>query len=249
MIIADPRNPRASELRDALLERIPEQELPTDLHLVFGGDGFMLHTIAAHGFDDTYLGLNAGHLGFLMNEAHNLELVATMLRERAFKVHAYPLLEATVHSPDGRTQHAVAVNDLYVQRDSGQTARLSLAIDGHEVVDSLVADGVVFATALGTTAYTFSAGGTPCHPEIPILAVTPICPHQPRLSPFILPARKQAQILVQVPERRPVRAVADGRDLGLVTRVEVGVGEKTVRLAYAADHDFTSELVRKIIHP
>lgn len=249
MILADPRNPRAGELRNALLQLIPERELPSDIHLVFGGDGFMLHTIADHGFDDTYLGLNAGHLGFLMNEAQELEQVADMLRTRAFKVHAYPLLEAVVHGPDGSTQHAVAVNDLYVQRDSGQTARLTLAIDGHKVVDSLVADGVVFATALGTTAYSFSAGGTPCHPEIPILAVTPICPHQPRLSPFILPARKQAQVDVQVPERRPVRAVADGRDLGLVTHVEVGVGERTVRLAYAASHDFTSELVRKIIHP
>ena len=81
-----------------------------------------------------------------------------------------------------------------------------------------------------------------------MIAVTPICPHQPRLSPTVLPATARSIVDVQMPTRRPVRAVCDGREVGHVRRVEVATsGEAT--LAFLEGHDFTSRLIRKLLHP
>jgi NAD+ kinase len=156
-------------------------------------------------------------------------------------------LEAEIATVDGQTRRDIAVNDVYLERSTGQTARLRLTIDGHPVVESLVADGVILATALGSTAYSFSAGGAPAHPEVPILCVTPICPHLPKLSPFILPIDAVARAEVLVPDRRPVRAVADGRAVEAVAAVTVRRAAQPVRIAWFAGHDPTSTLVHKIV--
>ena len=132
---------------------------------------------------------------------------------------------------------------------SGQTARLQLIVDGELVVETLVSDGIVFSTALGSTAYTYSAGGPVCHPTLDVLAVTPICPHKPRLAPFALPATAKVDIVVQKGAYRPVRAVADGRDTNHVSSVHLALGSEKVQLAYFLDHNFTSLMVRKILHP
>ena len=140
-----------------------------------------------------------------------------------------------------------AMNDVYLERSTGQTARISLAIDGHHVVDQLSADGLILATALGSTAYSFSAGGTPCVPSLPVMCVTPICPHKPRLSPFVLPYGARAAIEVFAPERRPVRVVIDGADHEDVRSVAVGPTEHQVRMGYLSGHDFTGQMVGKLL--
>lgn len=248
MIVHDSRNPLAVLHARALAQILDGFDLG-DQTIVIGGDGFLLHTVDRLGLDRTYIGLNAGRVGFLLNDIADVNAVGRSIREGAFRTWSFPLLQATVESPDGTTHQAAAINDLYLERASGQTARLSLSVDGAEVVDPLVADGVIIATALGSTAYTFSAGGPPCHPSLRVLTVTPICPHQPRLPPFALPPEARVRVAVQHADRRPVRAVADGRDIGPVQTVEIGYGPDHIRLGYFAHHDFTSRMVRKILRP
>src|SRR5690606_19759148 len=122
-----------------------------------------LHTVAQFGLDPTYLGLNAGHLGFLLNEVDGLDAEALVgeIRERRWTEQAFPLLEAEIHTRAGQVIVELAINDVYLERMTGQTARLGLWVDDHPTVESLVADGMIFATALGSTAYSFSAGGSP----------------------------------------------------------------------------------------
>lgn len=248
MIVADPRNPRAQRIRQRLGDLLDDLE---DLVLVIGGDGFMLHTVAQYGLDPTYLGLNAGHLGFLLNEVDGLDAEALVgeIRERRWTEQAFPLLEAEIHTRAGQVIVELAINDVYLERMTGQTARLGLWVDDHPTVESLVADGMIFATALGSTAYSFSAGGSPSHPTLRTLHVTPICPHQPRLPPFVLPDHACARVDVITPERRPVRAVADGRGTADVVSVTIGYSARSVRFAYLARHDFTRQMLKKIIHP
>jgi len=248
VIVHDERNPIAARNRTLLRAHLREHE-PDDVVIVIGGDGFLLHTIAELGHEHTYLGLNAGRVGFLLNDVDDWGLVAEHLRARSWQVHAFPLLQATCTSVDGETIRAHAVNDVYLERASGQTARLGLSVDGSQVVETLVSDGVIVSTALGSTAYNFSAGGPACHPALRVLAVTPICPHLPRLSPFALPEQSRIELEVQHPERRPVRAVADGRHVGRVQHVTIGLGNGDLRLAYLDGHDFTTRMVRKILHP
>lgn len=249
MIVTDARNPAACRLFDQLLERVPDGIPGDDLVVVIGGDGFLLRTVAENGHGPIYFGLNAGHLGFLLNDVAAWEPIVEQLLERTFQTGRFPLLQGSMTLADGSTVIDHAINDIYLERATSQTTRLELTIDDGMVVDELVADGIVFSTALGSTAYTFSAGGPACHPAMRTLVVTPICPHAPRLHPFALPATARARVDVHVHERRPVRAVADGRSVEDVVRAEVFYNGTEVKLGYLADHDFTSRMVRKILHP
>ncbi len=250
MILADPRNERALAFAAALSERLPFDRLPPDLRIVLGGDGFLLRSIAEHGLGFVYLGLNAGHLGFLLNEVdEDWDNLVSQIAGGQWREYRFPKLHAVITRQSGETAHDAAVNDVYLERSSGQTAKLSITIDGTLLQRNLTADGIILSTALGSTAYSFSAGGSPVHPELPALLVTPICPHRPKLPPVILPASVIAEVEVISPVRRPVRAVADGRAVEGVAHVLVRLSEPVVRLAYLQPHDFTRHLVRKLLEP
>jgi len=249
MIIADERNSKAQEMAQTLRGFFPDglpEGAPT---VVIGGDGFLLHVAHERGLKDTYLGLNAGYLGFLLNDVDHWDAIAHRLESGKWKAWGFRTIDAEIRCEDGSIVRERAVNDVYLERMTGQTARLQLIVDGEQVVETLASDGIVFATALGSTAYTYSAGGPVCHPTLEVLAVTPICPHKPRLAPFALPASAQVDIVVQKGKYRPVRAVADGRDTDHVQSVRLALGADKVQLAYFLDHDFTSLMVRKILHP
>lgn len=249
MFRIDPQNPRAVALGEALGALLSPDELEPGLVVVVGGDGWMLSTVREGGPERTYLGLNAGHLGFLLNDVRGPEALAAAaaaLRERRYKAELFPRLSMDAEGADGSKVQARAINDVYVERSSGHTAHLRLSIDGTQVVESMSCDGLIVATGLGSTAYSFSAGGAPSHPLVRALYVTPICPHSPRLSPFSLPAGSVVEVEVLEPEIRPARAVCDGVEQGRVRRLAVR-GADDVRLAFLEGHDFTGTLVRKIL--
>ncbi|MCB9682741.1 MAG: NAD(+)/NADH kinase [Alphaproteobacteria bacterium] len=248
MILADPRNPVAARYRDELARRLPAFD-PDDVVVVIGGDGFMLHTVAEHGLQHTYLGLNAGRIGFLMNDVEDWDAVADQLARHAWTPYTFPVLEAQLRMEDGSVRPVHAVNDVVLERSTGQTAHLVLTVDGREVVDLLVCDGIVFSTALGSTAYTFSAGGPACHPTLDLLSVTAISPHRPRLSPFLLPREASSRVDVVAAHRRPVRAVVDGTTIEGVVGADVRLDGQGVTLCWLAGHDLTTRMISKIVRP
>jgi NAD+ kinase len=250
MIVCDDKNPRALALRDALLQRLGATWLPPEpVSLVLGGDGFLLRTVASRGTGRTWLPLNGGTLGFLMNDVGDLDLVARELRETNWRVIAFPMVEATIGMTDGTTRVESAVNDAYLERMTGQAARLKLRVSGVTVVENLVADGLIFATALGSTAYAYSAGGQPMHPLLEMLQITPICPHRPKLPSVALPVDVVAEVEVEEQDRRPVRVVVDGHAVDHVARLRVRLLRDAVRFAYLAHHDFTQQLLEKVVFP
>jgi len=246
----DPRNRSAQQLRKSLAQHVDLDALPDDLCLVIGGDGWMLRCIHELGDAEegpAFLGLNRGHLGFLLNDVDDIADVARDLAESRWTIHRFPRLRMTASGPDDAPFSATAINDLYVERQTGQAAHLRICIQGISVVERLVCDGVLVATALGSTAYSFSAGGVPCHPLAQVVQLTPICPHLPRLSPIVLPIDAEITVEVLAQERRPVRAVADGVEQGTVRRVEVGPARSDVRLVFLEGHNFTRTMVRKVV--
>lgn len=217
--------------------------------VVLGGDGFLLRTVAAHDFAGTWLGMNTGNLGFLHNSVEDWHDAAAKLVAGRWRPHEFPLLETAVELREGGAMTGLAMNDVYLERATGQAARLALYVDGREVVENLVADGLIVATALGSTAYSYSAGGSPAHPLTRMLKITPICPHLPRLTAFDLPDSARVRVEVRLENRRPVRVVVDGRESEAVSAVEVWTSDQTVTLGYLEGHDFTGHLLEKIVAP
>jgi len=243
----DPKNERAMELHAELAPLVGDTLDGPDVCVVVGGDGWMLHSLAEVPGDPIFLGLNGGTLGFLLNDVKQIAATAEALRERRWQAHAFPRLALTGTTPTQETLKAQAVNDLYVERKSGQTAHLQVRVDGERVVNKLVCDGLIVSTALGSTAYNFSAGGVPSHPLVPAIQITPIAPHSPRLSPVLLPLGARITVKVLAPERRPVRAIADGLEVGEVVHMRVGRSPHDVRIAFLEGHRFTRALIRKVL--
>ncbi|MEC9390811.1 MAG: NAD kinase [Myxococcota bacterium] len=248
MICLDPQNQTAQALHARLKDRIDPTALPEDICLVLGGDGFMLETIRTQGPERVFLGINAGRVGFLLNDPEDFEATVEAIEARAWTVHTFPRLAMTARPADGGDPvSALAVNDVYLERMSGQTAHLRITIDQVDVVDRLVCDGIIASTALGSTAYHFSASGHACHPGVRAIHLTPICPHSPRLTPLTLPAEARIAFDVISPDKRPVRAVADGVGYAHVERIEIQRSDMDVRLAFLNGHNFTATLVEKIL--
>lgn len=248
MIRVNTNNPVARVLSARLKERVNFDDLPEDLCVVLGGDGFMLETIREVGASHVFLGINAGRVGFLLNDPEDFESTVEALESQLWTVHTFPRLNMRAEPSDhGAVMNALAVNDVYLERMSGQTAHLQIEIDGVRVVDRLVCDGIIASTALGSTAYHFSASGHACHPGVRAIHLTPICPHSPRLTPLTLPAEAKIAIDVIGGEKRPVRAVADGVSHPNIRRMEIQRSDVDVRLAFLEGHNFTATLVEKIL--
>ena len=245
MIRADPRNPRAQELLARLDGRLPE--LPDDLVLVLGGDGHMLAVMHEEGIGKTYLGLNCGRVGFLLNEVPELDTLIEVLEQRRWKTREVSRLKLEARTTSGKKVVDRALNDIYLERMTGQTAQLELSVDGEVLVRRMVCDGVIVSTALGSTAYALAAGGAACHFGLRCIQLTPIAPHKPRLPSIVLPNEALIEVRVHHAKRRPVRAVSDGRDHNGVESVRISKTRGRVKLAFLEGHHPTAALVRKLI--
>jgi NAD+ kinase len=120
--------------------------------------------------------MNRGSVGFLMNEYSEDDLLARINAAERAVIH--PLAMVAIDA--NRKQHrALAINEVSLLRQTRQTAKLRISIDGKVRMGELVCDGALLATPAGSTAYNLSAHG----PIIPIgaqvLALTPISAFRP----------------------------------------------------------------------
>ncbi|RME42252.1 MAG: NAD(+)/NADH kinase [Deltaproteobacteria bacterium] len=245
----NPKNPKAFMLNAFLQAHLDPERVEPDLVLVLGGDGFMLHVVRRlQAENPVFLGLNCGNLGFMLNEIPpQVEALIPIITERKYHVLEVPRIHLEAVDREGRVHEADAMNDIYLERMTGQSAHLELAIDGLTVVDCIVCDGLILATALGSTSYNFSAGGAICHPTLPVLNITPICPHSPRLTPMVFPLQTIVRIDARDHEKRKVRAVNDGVDIDDVVQITVQAARQNVKLAFFQKNDFTGRLFSKLL--
>src|SRR5256712_14074179 len=156
-----------------------ELRAASDLLVVAGGDGTIMHVIGQLGeVIKPIFGINVGSLGFLTCASSSTyrEAVECIARDRInFSQRA--LLEARVHLGDKRTSKMIALNDAVLSR--GELSRLVLLrtrVNG-EPLTEFNADGLIVATPTGSTAYSLSAGGPVLGPESGGFVIPPTFPH------------------------------------------------------------------------
>lgn len=211
----------ATELRK-LYEWHPIER--ADVIVALGGDGFMLRTL--HAMLDRHrvlpvFGMNLGTVGFLMNnwQAGLLELRL----QHAKAITVLPLrMEAT--TVDGQRFTIPAINEVSLLRETRETAKIEISVDGRVVIEELVCDGVLVSTPAGSTAYNLSAQGPILPLESSLLALTPISPFRPRRwRGAILQQKNAMSFRVLDAIKRPVSAVADQREVRDVAEVSIGI--------------------------
>jgi len=184
---------RAAGLDDrwptATLEALASQ---VDLVITFGGDGTLLAAAGAvaHSRVETpVLGVNLGRLGFLTEVARaELTVALEAVRHGHTRVEMRLLLRGRVLRRERVVADRLALNDIVVTRGSlSRMIEIDVDVD-REFVCHVKADGLIVATATGSTAYNLSAGGPIVHPTVDAVLLTPIAPHTLTNRPLVLPA-------------------------------------------------------------
>ncbi len=206
-----------------------------DIVIALGGDGFLLQTLhqgmSARAAKPVF-GMNRGTVGFLMNEFDTDDLLARVVAARAFTLH--PLL-MTATTVGGETMEWPAINEVSLLRETRQTAKIEIAIDGQVRMEELICDGVMVATPAGSTAYNLSANGPILPLQSDLLALTPISPFRPRRwRGALLPEASVIEFRVLEADKRPVSAVADQTEVRDVAHVRV-TSERRISLELLFD--------------
>ncbi|MEL7490890.1 MAG: NAD kinase [Pseudomonadota bacterium] len=213
--------PHAKETAENLRDRYGDVAVDeADVIVPVGGDGFMLETLRATMSNDTPIyGVNCGTVGFLMNNFALDGLEERIDDAEAAVIHP---LTMTVVTVDGATETARAINEVSLFRQTRQSARIQISVNGKVRMERLTCDGVLIATPAGSTAYNLSAHG----PILPInahmLALTPISAFRPRRwKGALLSHDAVVEFRALEPEIRPVSAVADNQEVRDASTVEV----------------------------
>ena len=186
-----------------------------DMVLILGGDGTLLSMadrICEAGLAVPILGVNFGSLGFLtevtLPELYpSLEAAVagrTPIEERLM------LRSTTMRGQQAFASH-IALNDVVVTRAArSRLVNLSISV-GDEFLTRVKGDGVIVATATGSTAYNLAAGGPIVHPAVEGLVITPIAPHTLTNRPIVIPSGSPVRVQPEIQERDEVYVTFDGQ--------------------------------------
>ncbi len=238
---------------DAEVARIPESDLGerVDLIVAVGGDGTMLHAArlaSPHGVP--VLGVNRGRLGFLadigpadLRQRLDEVLQGEYVRDRR------AMLQARILSPTQSDRNCHSLNDVVLMKwRTGRMLDFETWIDGR-YVNTHGGDGLVVATATGSTAYALSCGGPILYPELEAVVLAPICPHTLSDRPIVV--RSSSTIEIRLLERPDTQAqvTCDGVTIGELApgdRLMVTPSDEHVTLLHPKDHDYYRILRSKL---
>lgn len=222
-LLASPTE-RAQEACETLLSQREWCPLESaDAVVVIGGDGFMLQTLHTMLDMDRVIpafGLNLGTVGFLMNKYRS----GRSLEERLAKATAIAIspLRMIATTNTGEEHSVCAINEVSILRETRQTAKLEVSVNGKVRMPELACDGVLVATPAGSTAYNLSANGPILPLSSNMLALTPISPFRPRRwRGAILPETYEIVFKALESVKRPVLVVADQKEVRDVREVRV----------------------------
>ena len=219
-------------------------EIP-DIIVVLGGDGEFLRAMHSYmHLNLPFYGVNFGNLGFLLNPYSEEDLLSKLLNAQKIRVN---LLECTAHNKITQEFNVLAINEVGLFRQSNQTARLAIKVNGISRMEELVADGVMVSTPAGSTAYNLSAGGMIIPLESNILSLMPICPFRPRRwMGAILSHSSVIEIEVLEHEKRPVNLFADFQEIFNIKYIQIKESkDKIITILFDQDHSLEDRIIKE----
>ena len=159
-----------------------------DLFISIGGDGTILEAVTfVRDSGIPIVGINSGRLGFLADIAQEeIESALDHLFDGNYKTNSLDLLQLKTEN-DLFGDMNFALNELAVhRRDSASMITVHTYLNG-DFLNSYWSDGLIVATAIGSTAYSLSVGGPIIHPKSQSMVITPIAPHNLTVRPIVVP--------------------------------------------------------------
>ena len=222
----------------------------SDLIVVLGGDGTILHVVAMAGESlKPIFGINVGSLGFLtcVNSSAYREAVDAIVSGRiSYSKRALLSVELRTNKRVLSTVHAL--NDAVVSRgDLSRLIRLNAKVNG-EALTEFNADGLIIATPTGSTAYSLSAGGPILSPESGVFVITPICPHVLTNRSVIVSDSSVIEISPASTEYPTFLSVDGGEPVRLPPKAQIAIrrAKPMLQLGFLPDVSFFSVLRHKL---
>lgn len=164
--------------------------------ITLGGDGTLLNTareIAAAGIP--ICGINMGQLGFLTEvELPDLSTALDKLIAGEYEIEERVMLNAMILRQDNTLHVSAALNDVVISKSGvSRMIKLKLYVDD-ELTANYAADGLIIATATGSTGYSLSAGGPIINPKLKVFVLTPICPHTLHAKSLVVSEKEEIKV-------------------------------------------------------
>lgn len=252
ILIAEKISALLTESGAEILTDKPHDELfrDCDAAITVGGDGTIIHSAKhASKYSKPMIGVNVGRLGFAAEvEPDNIADLKRILTND-YEIQNRMLLDVTVRHNDGQTEEFLAVNDATLAR--GQLSRIidiSVSLDDSPI-STYRADGILFSTPTGSTAYSLSAGGPVIYPEMSCILLTPICPHSLISRSVVFDGEATLKATVKVNDQTPAILSVDGeRNISITPNdlVIIKKSDKVLKLITLYNRNFYQLLNEKL---
>tara|TARA_B100001778_G_scaffold326388_1_gene323009 strand:- start:70 stop:828 length:759 start_codon:yes stop_codon:yes gene_type:complete len=221
------KSKEAIEAKEYLVSKYGQNQ-PEDADIIvpIGGDGFMLKNLHDfHQLNKPFFGINCGSVGFLMNAKNDEDL--EILVKQSHETILYPL-QMNATDSNNKSFTSIAFNEVSMMRQTHQASKIKIKINEIERIKELVCDGVLVATAAGSTAYNLSAHGSIIPLNSNLLALTPISAFRPRRWRGAL-LQHNTNIKFEVIDNinRPVSVTADHSEFRNIVKVDIISSQKS----------------------
>ena len=246
----DEECPALKEVPGVVFSDFAESDIKAVISI--GGDGTFLSKVAKYrDLDTEFVGINLGSIGFL-NEImfDNLEKDLGQLLSGDYSTIDRTQLKCDVFNKDGELKGScVCLNDIIIVRGAKpHITTLVLSIDG-QIIERFRGDGLVIATATGSSAYSLSAGGPILMPDMKDIIVTPICSHTLNGYTYVATSESEIKIGLEKIETAPL-ICPDGRDfveLESYDSIVIKRYDKVLKTVCLKKDSFFSNVRKKIV--
>ena len=213
-----------------------------DCIISLGGDGTLLRTLPTAALENIpVLGINMGRVGFLLEvDDMDLNLMVKRLISKDYQLEHRHMLSAHIV---GRKEEYLVMNDVVLCRGGNPSSIRVENYANDELVYVTDGDGVIVASATGSTGYCLSAGGPVLHPTLRNLVLLPICSHKAQQLPIVFDEKIHVRLKSSAGPGRTQQILFDGQtSLELPGTVEVSVSlskERVNFIRFAPQHFYT----------
>lgn len=221
-----------------------------DAAVVLGGDGTILGIAPqAAVFGVPIVGINLGNLGFLSQAEKGDYSIFEHLFSDDYSVTSCMMLDAVIVKQGVEGERFLALNEIVAAAGgASKMINVTAAVNGTNI-GSYSADGLIVATAVGSTAYSLSAGGAVLHPDLDAMIITPICPHTLKARSMVVPGNDEIWISPAKPYRSEMTVLVDGETRGILENdefIKITKSKYRTRLIKPTERNFFDVLREKL---
>ncbi|MXZ80586.1 MAG: hypothetical protein F4Z15_04305 [Gammaproteobacteria bacterium] len=222
-----------------------------DLAIVVGGDGTMLSVARElSGYGVPAVGINLGRLGFLTDiPISGFETALGPILQGAYHIEQRTLLKCRVMRAGKEILSSTALNDIVLSKGNmGRLIEFRIHVNDHYVAKPR-GDGLILSTPTGSTAYALSAGGPIIYPDLPVICLSPICPHTLSNRPILLSETDKIRISEIEPNEFPPNLAVDGVMLLQLTGseiIDISMAKRKLKLVKSTGFNYFETLYNKL---